>query len=285
MSNQYYPSKLAFLLAAFIFLDGCQSKKDDLTRRAEQGDAEAQYALGGSLRGIGLLTSDKNKLKWLRRAAEQGYVEAQYDLGKSGARWRWVATIDRQEADMWLRSAAEQGHIEAQYDLARKYGEGKEVHRDYQQAAKWYQMAAEYTRLPGESRTNEIAFTIAANRSAATLGSMYETGQGVPYNPQKALKWTRKAATEGHAPAQFTLGNKYARGQDVTQDHQQAARWYARAAEKGHAGAYFALGVMYDNGHGVPQDFVKSYAWMNLAAARGDKNELVVIRIQSDRLR
>ena len=69
------------------------------------------------------------------------------------------------------------------------------------------------------------------------------------------LTWTRNAAEQGDAVAQFNLavlldaGNELARerldsdlwrslaGQQIAQDKAQAARYYRMAAEQGHAGA------------------------------------------------
>jgi TPR repeat protein len=62
----------------------------------------------------------------------------------------------------------------------------------------------------------------------------------------------------------------YYKGAGVPQDYAEAVRWSRKAAEQGEAGAQFNLGWMYTNGHGVPQDYVKAYMWLNLAAAQGN---------------
>ena len=102
------------------------------------------------------------------------------------------------------------------------------------------------------------------------LGWMYYKGQGVPQNYEEAAKWTRKAAEQGRAWAQYNLG--------VPQDYVEAAKWYRKAAEQGDAEAQHNLGVMYYNGEGVPQDFIESYAWVLLAKADGDKESLRELR-------
>ena len=46
-------------------------------KAAEQGDAEAQYKLGGCyLDGEGVARDKTEALKWWRKAAEQGHEEA-----------------------------------------------------------------------------------------------------------------------------------------------------------------------------------------------------------------
>ena len=57
----------------------------------------------------------------------------------------------------------------------------------------------------------------------------------------------------------------------MPQDHAEAAKWYRRAAEQGHTPAQNMLGVMYKQGEGVPENFVLAYHWYNLAAAQGNE--------------
>ncbi len=56
----------------------------------------------------------------------------------------------------------------------------------------------------------------------------------------------------------------YTNGEGVTQDYQKALKWYRLAAEQGHADAQNNLGVMYSYGDGVPQDYqeaLKTDCW------------------------
>lgn len=55
----------------------------------------------------------------------------------------------------------------------------------------------------------------------------------------------------------------------LAEDDREAVRWYRKAAEQGHAPAYVQLGFMHQDGEGVSKDFVQSHAWFNLAAVRG----------------
>ena len=57
----------------------------------------------------------------------------------------------------------------------------------------------------------------------------------------------------------------------MPEDDTEAVKWYRKAAEQGHAPAQYNLGAMYGNGEGVPEDYVQAYAWLNLAAAQGDE--------------
>jgi TPR repeat protein len=62
----------------------------------------------------------------------------------------------------------------------------------------------------------------------------------------------------------------YGSGQGVKQDLAEAARWYRRAAQQGHVPAQYSLGLMYYNGQGVRQDNVQAHLWFSLAAEGGE---------------
>ncbi|MFZ1640333.1 MAG: tetratricopeptide repeat protein [Candidatus Contendobacter sp.] len=101
------------------------------------------------------------------------------------------------------------------------------------------------------------------------LGSMYAEGEGVPRDLQEALKWYHKAADQGDASAEFSLGMLYEQGEGVPQDFEEALRWYRKAADQGDALAQVNLGSMYAEGQGVPRDFQEALKWYRKAADQG----------------
>ena len=62
----------------------------------------------------------------------------------------------------------------------------------------------------------------------------------------------------------------YDRRKGFAQDYAEAAKWYRRAAMQGHAPAQYNLGSIYGKGEGVPMDIFRAHLWFNLAAANGD---------------
>ena len=48
-----------------------------------------------------------------------------------------------EEAAKWWRLAAEQGNVKAQYNLGCSYEDGKGVEQNHEEAIKWYRLAAE----------------------------------------------------------------------------------------------------------------------------------------------
>ena len=102
------------------------------------------------------------------------------------------------------------------------------------------------------------------------LGVMYEDGNGVAQNHQKAEKWYRRAAKQGHVQAQYNLGVLYYNGEVVKQDYKEAIKWYKKAASKGYVEAQYNLGMLYHNGEGATQDYAKAKEWYKKAASKGD---------------
>ncbi|MBO7280959.1 MAG: sel1 repeat family protein [Bacteroidaceae bacterium] len=83
---------------------------------AEQGDAEAQNALGACYKnGEGVEKDHAEAAKWYRKAAEQGHALAQNSLGYCYLNGNGVEK-DLEEAFKWFKEAAKQGH-----PLAIKY--------------------------------------------------------------------------------------------------------------------------------------------------------------------
>ncbi len=106
----------------------------------------------------------------------------------------------------------------------------------------------------------------------ASLGVMYDEGQGVAKDYKQALSWYKKAAAQGNAPGQNNLGTMYNTGQGVAQDYKQAMSWYGKAAAQGYAPAQFNLGIMYATGRGTLRDYVEAHKWLSLSGANGQEN-------------
>ena len=68
------------------------------------------------------------------------------------------------------------------------------------------------------------------------LGEFYYFGEGAQPDYKAAVKWSSKAAVQGHAVAQRHLGYCYDEGQGVQQDFAEAVKWYREAAGQGDAG-------------------------------------------------
>ena len=116
-----------------------------------------------------------------------------------------------------LLPLAEKGDAKAQYRLGLTYSNDIDVPQDFQEAAKWYRLAAEQGEEDAQS----------------WLGYIYKDGLGVPKDFQEAAKWYRLAAEQGHAYAQYNLGVMYKDGEGVSQDYVLAHKWFNLAADQG----------------------------------------------------
>lgn len=92
----------------------------------------------------------------------------------------------------------------------------------------------------GDYRTAIARWTAFAEQgdpdSAYRLGQAYETGQGVPRDPQQAQHWYRAAAAGGSGKAAFALGEMaetVERPDGLPQDLGIAVAWYRRALADG----------------------------------------------------
>ena len=97
------------------------------------------------------------------------------------------------------------------------YGEGKGVHQDFTETARWFRLAAEQ------------GFA----RAQFSLGAMYGSGTGVPQDDAEAVRLYRSAAEQGDAYAQLILGLVYLQGKGVVEDYVSAHMWLNIAASQG----------------------------------------------------
>ena len=105
-----------------------------------------------------------------------------------------------------------------------------------------------------------IGATLGGAEAKYKLAKRYEYGDGVEQNIEKAMKWYRKAAKQGHAEAHFYLAS-----------NGEGTEWYRMAAENGHAGAQCYIGECFYGGEGVEQDYAEAAKWFQKAADQGNK--------------
>ena len=101
--------------------------------------------------------------------------------------------------------------------------------------------------------------------------------KSIPADIRKAIYWYEKAA-ETFAPSAFTLGRIYDVGNMVPQDLEKAAKYYLKAANLGHPQAMFNVGVMYLNGEGVTKNPQQGINWLQKAAQNGEPNAIAVLQ-------
>ena len=104
------------------------------------------------------------------------------------------------------------------------------------------------------------------NADAQTWLARYEQNRG---DEALAAHWARVAAERGQPFAQSLLGSMYNSGRGVPMDPRAAQAWWWRAARAGIAAAMFNMGSTLAHGRGAPPDPELSYALMRAAFQRG----------------
>jgi localization factor PodJL len=157
-----------------------------------------------------------------------------------------------------LRAAALKGDPSAAYEIGVRYAEGKGVAPDYDQAAKWYDRAAQAGVVPAVFR----------------LGTLYEKGLSVKKDVDIARRYYLQAAERGNAKAMHNLAVLDADGGGKGANYKNASLWFRKAADRGVADSQFNLGILYARGIGVEQNLAESFKWFSLAAAQGDADSV-----------
>ena len=191
-------------------------------------------------------------LELCRDLAETGDKRAQYTIGL--AHYIGVgAPLDYEEAARWYRLAAEQDHVDAQVKLGAMLLAGRGVERDLSAAADWYERAAEQGNVEAQN----------------AIAGLYLTGNGVDQDDFEAARWYRLAAEQGDSEAQYFIGALFYDGRGVNRDYGEAWKWFRLAAYQGDIEAHYMLGRIYADGSGVEVDWAEAAAWFEFAADQG----------------
>ena len=272
-----------------------------LERRAQRGDAQAQYKLAEKLFLNGDEEDRRTAVEWYWKAAEQGIAVAQYnlavcyDIGEG-------TEINKPEAFRWYKAAAEQGLAVAQYNLAVYYANGKGTEVNKTQAFHWYKAAAEqgyanaqnnlgvcYSNGIGTAVNKPEAFRwykAAAEQGVANaqynLAVCYDNGKGTEVNKTEAFRWYKAAAEQGMAIAQNNLGFCYEIGAGTAVNKTEAVCWYKAAARQRYTSAQYNLARCYENGIGTEVNKTEAFRWYKAAAYQGNASARKHLREQKD---
>ena len=238
---------------------------EELIKRAEQGDTEAQLELAKSYHSCeGIEENQELALYWLKNAALQENVDAQFLLGLSYYHGDGIEE-NHDEAFYWWKRAAEQGLVDAQAHLSYLYYHGFGTDANKKEAFKWAKKAAE------------------GNWSGAfaQLAFCYEHGIGTRRNKDKALAWYKKAAEEGDVEVQNHLAQEHfgsIKIKETDENKDIILKWARMGAKLGNADAQFKLGVIYYEGKIVETDYQLAMYWLKKAYEGGREAAFDVIK-------
>lgn len=97
-------------------------------------------------------------------------------------------------------------------------------------------------------------------------GFLDKKNQQGPNLRNSNLALLQREANAGNAEAQFELGRLYDTGQKLDRDRQKAITWYTSAANQGHAESQYRLAVAYLFGIGTEKNTALAEKWLNAAA-------------------
>lgn len=181
---------------------------------AEQGDADARFALGLSFHhGRGVTKDDIVAAAWLRTACDQGHARAACYLGIFHEIGLGVPR-DSVESRRLMEIAAARGVAPAQAIMGRRCAEGIGGPVDVSASFHWYRVAAD--------QGNSMAMN--------GLGYCYTQGRGVARDVAKGLSWLTKAANHGSPNAMHTLAVLKCGAPDCPQDLEAAYVWASLGA-------------------------------------------------------
>lgn len=284
-----------------------QSEISQLQRNADAGEANAQEELGRAYQeGNGVAKNPTQAAKWYQKAAAQGNAGAENDLGVLYLTGEGV-TQDKQEAVRWFAKAAKGRSPQAMFNLGASYYNGDGVAENEFMAYAWFLLAQEAGNPVADDAVKRSAETMTKpDRAAAYLqiGEMYDKGEQLPKDDDRALVWIRKAAEDssrgkvalavqllrgpdgpkhyGEAmnlckvaaadfvPANNCVAQMYRKGMGVNRNPAEALKWFKKAAETD-ASAAHELAQMYLAGEGTKPDRLEAFVLFLRASLLGMK--------------
>jgi TPR repeat protein len=141
-----------------------------------------------------------------------------------------TAEIDLETALSFYQSAAEKNYPPSMYNLAVFYEYGLGCEPDLKKAIKWYTAGAQTGHTGSLSKLAEI----------------YLVGDEALQDNEKAVEYLLEAANNGDDRSQYYLGLCYFYDDyPLEKDSEKAEKWFRLSAAQGHSGAYYQLARVY----------------------------------------
>ena len=216
-------------------IDAVINNADQYIKKAEQGDAQAQYYLGICYaNGKGVQKDDAKAFEWMQKAAEQGYAKAQTNLGVLYYQGDGVKQ-NINKADEWFNKAIKQGDTIARDNAQKMYyfyvyecAGTTDITGDENNAARYIK----YLAIAAERGYDDAQFT---------LGRYYKEGKGVTKNKTKAIYWLRQSAKNHKNLPQININLKELGAKPISSsklpsdikngNEDDAVNWYKKDAK------------------------------------------------------
>jgi TPR repeat protein len=207
---------------------------------AEQGDAEAQNAIGDMyFEGKGIPRNYDSARKWYALSAEQDYPEALDNLGFMHLHGIGMSINELKAASYFAQSLKMNNALGYyHYGVIHRGNHGIPPDGEFSE-----RLLAEALRLGVLDRTRNNAEKGFA-RDQTRIGYMHWLGILLPESQTEAMKWFRLAAEQGDSLALTYLAEMYAKGMGVEADLEHAVALMNQAAARNYVGAQAALGYL-----------------------------------------
>jgi hypothetical protein len=226
-----------------------------LRKAAGHGDAAAQVSLGYLLEGgLGVAQDETEAAKWYARAAASGLASGQLNLGIMYLNGTGVPQDDSVAFQLFV-SAANKGNDYAQVYLGDLYLWGRGVTADMRQAEKLFESAGR--------RRNGLALY--------NLGILYTRTPGHEHNDLRAADYLKRAIDTGYTPATHELGLLLLLRRELEPSYGSGMHYLREAAEDRNWKSAAVLGVMYRDDKYGSANPGESYLWFRISAIAGGK--------------
>ena len=285
-----YPEAQYYLGEAYYYGEGVPKDMFQAVawyrKAAEQCDSESQYSLGYMYEhGYGVERDYEQAIRWYREASLKGDDHAAY---RAGLIIYYKYSGREKEGIEVLKNASDQGSSSACYSLYRIYSNDQNL-KDRTEARYWLfkgidkndlqcirEAAKLYlsgTALPYNPalavKCYEKGIGLEDGACMYMLGDIYEHGEHVGKDIDRAMDLMTRAADAGESRAQCRLGDYYLYGDG--DDTDLALFWYRRAGINGSVMAMKELARIYEQGVIVTQSIHRAIYWSNRAYINGDE--------------
>ena len=275
----FYQAALQGVVEAqnLVFIIQNQAK---LSKKAQEGNAQAQYLLGLMYyEGKEVEKDLQTALHWVKCAEKQGLLEAQ----------ALIVEIEKEYEQLSLDELliqVETGDERIYYFLGLKYYQGLEVRKDFDIALKYFSQAAALGLVEAQNRISAIEterdkqlplteLLMKANHGEARAKYLlglryYEDEEKDIYT---ALEWFEQAAQQNVSQAQYMISL-------IEEEYEQLPlKALFAQAEIGDKQAQYLLGLKYYQGTKIKKNLDQALKWLYQAAEQGviKAQELIIL--------
>ncbi len=300
----------AMYVLSCAYMDGlgCDQAPEEaiklLQQAAEKGFAHAQHALGYRYQmGLGVDKQPDKAVSWYRMAHSQEHIPATCSLADC---YRTGEGVDAnpEEALALYNKAADAGNPKALNALGVCHLNAIGCEKDIKRSFEYFLKAAEHgcalsmaqvaacyligiEGVPQDKQRAQSWFCHAISELVlgaecgeveyqATLGIFYQNGHGCVKDINKAFRWFREAADQGHSKSMYYVGLCYEQGTGTAQNLNKAFECYQKAAEYHYPEALYKVGYFYQEGMGgAEKDIEEAFCWFQRAAKYANAKALV----------